>query len=70
MDVLSKLSDDGQFWVTICYIAYSTDKKVTLSYEHDDIKWVTPDEFQNLKASPKNKKFVKYFKSWRTKNKL
>ena len=70
MDARSKFSDNGEFWVTICYVARSTDKKVILSYEHDDIKWVTPNGFQKLKASPKNKKFVKYFKSWRTKNKI
>ncbi|MBI4652822.1 NUDIX hydrolase [Candidatus Kuenenbacteria bacterium] len=58
-DVISGLNDKNEFWVTICYIARPITVDVVLSYEHDDFKWVTPNEFQKLKVSPRNKKFVK-----------
>lgn len=63
LDVISAFNDVKQFWVTICYIARPTTNKAVLSYEHDDLKWVTPDEFLKLKASPRNKKFVERFKA-------
>lgn len=62
LDVISAINDNGEFWVTVGYTAKAKTMKVVLSYEHDDFKWVTPDEFQELKASPKNKKFVEIFK--------
>ncbi len=62
IDVISGFNDIGEFWITICYTARPTTIKVVLSYEHDDFMWVTPDEFQDLKASPRNKKFVERFK--------
>lgn len=72
MDVISRLKDKEEelltairYLVTICYTARPKTTKVVLSHEHDDFMWVTPDEFQNLKASPRNKKFVKIFKSLR-----
>ncbi len=67
MDAISGFNDKNEFWVTICYTAQPTTSEVKLSYEHDDFQWVTPDEFQELKASPRNKKFVEKFKFLRTK---
>ena len=69
MDVISRLKDKEEesltairYLVTICYTARPITTKVVLSHEHNDFKWVTPDEFQQLKASPRNKKFVEIFK--------
>ena len=61
IDVFSGFSNNKNFWVTICYMAEPTSQKIVLSYEHDYFKWVTPKEFQKLKASPRNKRFVKSF---------
>jgi len=66
IDAISGFNDIHEFWVTIYYIAQPITKDVILSYEHDDFKWVLPDEFQELKASPRNKKFVERFKFLRT----
>ena len=63
IDVISGMDDRGEFWVTICYIADLTDSTVKLSFEHDDFRWLTPKEFQKLKSSPRNRKFVKRFSS-------
>lgn len=62
LDVISAVNDNGEFWVTVGYTAKAKTIDVTLSYEHDDFKWITPDEFRELKASPKNKQFVETFK--------
>jgi len=61
IDAISGFNDKKEFWVTICYIAYAKASVVKLSFEHNDFRWVTPDEFQKLKASPRNKKFVEQF---------
>jgi 8-oxo-dGTP diphosphatase len=67
-DTSSKILDSGEFRVVICYTAFTTKAKVVLSYEHDDLKWVTPQEFLRIKASPTHKKFVRRFISLRKNN--
>ena len=62
IDAIAKFDDKGEYWVTICYLMHPTNKKVKLSYEHDDYKWITLEEFSRLRASPKNKKFAERLK--------
>ncbi len=64
LDIVSGFADQHDFWVTICYVAKAAMGKVILSYEHDQFRWVTPNEFQHLKASKRNKKFVKRFQKF------
>jgi 8-oxo-dGTP diphosphatase len=61
IDAISGFNNIKEFWVTICYVAKAATQKVVLSYEHDDFRWIKPEEFQKLKASPRNKEFVKNF---------
>lgn len=61
LDAISGPNSNGEFWVTICYTAKVKTTKVSLSFEHDDYKWIVPAEFKKMKASPKNKKFVAKF---------
>ena len=70
IDAISGSDDKNEFWVTICYIAQPMTSEVKLSYEHDDFHWVTPEEFQKLQASPRNKKFVEGFNFLRTQEKI
>jgi len=50
---------EGEYsWTTICYMGRSKTNNIALSYEHDDFKWVTPEEIQKLQALPIHKKFV------------
>lgn len=63
LDVISAFDDKDEFWVTIGYSAHTTSDTVQLSYEHDRFQWVTPAEFGQLRASPRNKKFVKLFET-------
>lgn len=49
------------FWITIAYMCKFTSGEVTLSYEHDDFKWVTKEEFKKLESSEKITQFVNNF---------
>ena len=50
--------NDVGFWVTIAYRAEAVSTDVKLSYEHDDFKWVTAEEFLKLPSSEKLVKFI------------
>lgn len=58
-DIESNIYKDEEFWITIAYTAKVIVDKVVLSFEHDDFKWVTPEEFLKLESSDKLKRFVK-----------
>jgi len=66
IDAIGEFNDRREFWVTICYKAQPASKHVVLSYEHDDYKWLAPEEFLELKISPKIQKFIERFKLMRT----
>ena len=63
IDVISWPNDRGEFWITICYAAKTKTGSVKLSWEHDDFRWVTPGEFQQLDALPRIKQFIATFKT-------
>jgi 8-oxo-dGTP diphosphatase len=60
-DIASGLDDRNEFWVTICYTAKASSDKLTLSFEHDDFKWILPAEFLKLESSERNSLFVENF---------
>ena len=61
LDVCAKFNDKKEYWVTICYSFQVIDTNVKLTFEHEAFRWIKPQEFCKLKASPKNKKFVETF---------
>ncbi|MDP3964047.1 MAG: NUDIX hydrolase [bacterium] len=64
LDVIAGYSDNSEYWVTIGYTARAKGTEVKLSFEHDQYKWVTGEEFVQMKASPRNHRFVEeYFKA-------
>ena len=58
-DIVSKVSEKSDFDVIICYKTNAKDEKIKLSYEHNDSKWVTPEDFLNLKSSETQRGFVR-----------
>ena len=60
---ISGMNDIQEFWVVLCYTSRVKDANIVLSYEHDDFRWVTPEEFLALEPSPspRQKKFVEKF---------
>ena len=67
LHAISAFSRD-KFWVTIAYKAVAASEDVRLNPEHGSFQWVTPEEFSNLEASPRNKEFVEKFKNTRDEN--
>ncbi|MBU1032304.1 MAG: NUDIX domain-containing protein [Patescibacteria group bacterium] len=61
-DVESHINRVGKFWVTICYKCDLCSDCVKLSCEHDDFKWVTEQEFFDLPASKKIRRFISNLK--------
>ena len=49
--VSSRAYPNYGFWVQITYIAAPKTDTVQLSFEHDEFRWVTPQEFLNLHIS-------------------
>lgn len=59
-DVEAHVNSNGDFWVTIAYNARcGAVEDVKLSYEHDEFKWVTPEEFLQLKSAEKLQRFIR-----------
>jgi 8-oxo-dGTP diphosphatase len=58
-DVESHTNEEGNFWITIGYVAKAVSDKVVLSFEHDDFKWVSAEEFLKLESAPKLMRFVR-----------
>lgn len=49
---LTTFEQDGDKVVMIFYKAFAQNPTVALSYEHDQYKWVTLDEFENMVEGP------------------
>lgn len=59
LDVHTHIIENNQFFVTIAYKCLAKTNKVTLSYEHDDYRWLTFKEFLKLESAPKLRQFVR-----------
>lgn len=51
---------DNEWWVTIAYEAIAENEDVTISWEHDEYRWVTKEEFFEL---PSRKKIIRFISS-------
>lgn len=60
-DVWAEVDQDGEFWTTIAYRAKVKSGEVKLSYEHNDYKWVTCEEFPQFCDSKRFLKFLQKF---------
>jgi len=58
-DVESHINEKDEFWVTIAYKGKTDSDKVILSFEHDEFKWATFEEFLNLESPDKLRRFIK-----------
>lgn len=61
LHIISRMTKSGKFGLTICYTARSLSHDVALSFEHDQFRWIPPEEFQTLPSSPRLQKFVERF---------
>jgi len=63
LNVFENLDSINLFRVTIGYKTKAKNTNVTLSHEHIDFKWVTPEEFTKLDIYEPHKKLVEQFKN-------
>ena len=52
------------FWVTLCYFCKAVSTDVKLSFEHDEYRWVTPEEFLQLDSFDKIQQFVRAYQQY------
>jgi len=57
----SSVSPENEFWVLITYAAQAISEAVTLSYEHNQFKWVTPSEFMMMSTSDRQKRALEIY---------
>jgi len=57
-DVESIINDNGDFWITIAYYAYTTNQEIKLSREHNRYMWLLAKEFLKINTSTRAQKFV------------
>lgn len=53
------IKEENIHWVTLGFCCTTLETDVILSYEHNDYKWVTQEEFLELESSPKLQRFVR-----------
>lgn len=58
LGALSALWLNGVYAIQIAYIAIVDDPEIQLSYEHDEYRWLTKEEFLELESTHKIKKFL------------
>ncbi len=58
---IARPNNIGEQWVNIYYVAEIASEDVVLSFEHDEFKWILPEEFGALRGSMRNKEAVAYF---------
>lgn len=49
------------FWIIIGYAVQAPNKDPVISFEHDDQRWVTPEEFEELGTFLTDKKIIRAF---------
>ena len=58
LGLTSRILDSGKLYIPVMYAANAKSENITLSYEHDQFRWVTSGEFLKLGAAKKLKDAV------------
>lgn len=58
LGVEALMNKEGEQWVQLGYLGETEDEVVTLSYEHDEYRWLSKEEFLELESSPKLRKLA------------
>lgn len=59
MDAQAGINKNGEYSIQIAYLGNRVTGDIKLSYEHDQYKFVTKDEFLSLESTDKIKKFLR-----------
>ena len=55
---VARMNSIGEFWTTIFYAARAASLDVRISWEHDEFRWIVPEEFLDLKISARQREAV------------
>lgn len=67
VDAIARFNEKGEFWTAMCYAAEPAQEHIELSTEHDQFEWVTPEKFQEIQLTSRNREFVASFALMRSK---
>ncbi len=67
---IARINNIGEHWTTIYYVASAPEGGVQISWEHDEFKWIMPEELAVMHGSTRNKEAVAYFNSLRASGKI
>lgn len=67
---IARINNIGEHWTTIYYVAPAPETDIQISWEHDEFKWIRPEELAEMPGSSRNKEAVAYFISLRDSGKL
>ncbi len=67
---IARMNSLGEFWTTIYMVARARSSDVTISWEHDEHRWVSPEEFLNLTIPRRQRETIERFIELRDKGKL
>lgn len=70
LHAIARMNSIGEFWTTVYYTAHARTHEVMISWEHDEYKWLSPDQFLQLEASQRIKETVEKFIDLRERGKL
>ncbi len=58
---MARMNAIGEFWTTIFFVGRAQSTDVTISWEHIDSHWVSPEEFLTMKASLRQRETIELF---------
>ncbi len=67
---IARINHIGEHWTTIYYVANAPSHNVMISWEHDEYKWIIPEEFESMQGSTRTKEAVAYFIELRNAGKI
>lgn len=67
---IARINSIGEHWTTIYFFARATSEEVHISWEHDEYRWVDPEEYETLPGSTRIKEAIRVFIELRDAGKL
>ena len=64
---IARMNSIGEFWTTVYLVARARTQDILISWEHDEYRWVSPEDFLNLTIPQRQKETVELFIALRDK---
>ena len=67
---IARINAVGEHWTTIYFVAHTMSEDVKISWEHDEYRWIDPEEYETLPGSTRIKEAIRAFIQLRDAGKL